>query len=523
MTIPCQQNSRSNKPTRIRSEFGQLVVLGICLLFGSALASVAGVPKSSASAIGRHSRTILDTESLEALHSTTKWPAYTGRDSSEAFLVRGGAFWNRPSKPIVDGEEEQVAESTNAEAEVVAVQSNEAAPVVETAVDITEEETPRVVATNLRLQGKEFHDGGDFIQAASLFQQAADTLLPVLLESSEDDEYTNVMIDEYATCRLHEALCHLKGEKYELCVEACTNVLQDGEEEEEASSSSNTRSILSRVSPAVRARALHRRAKAKLALEDRASALQDARSAAFLGDRKAVAFYGRLMRGSTSPSSSLMDGNASPSSLANLLSPSAASSSNGGSLLESLLNKSNDNGSNGATPLLGGISPSFMLNALQSKSGKGEAGGGLAKSVLESLGKRLEEESMQDTICQYLHGTSKTQLEQLAAMAGVSPGPNGMITEEQLEKIVNFCHGVTPKTIRTTVRTTKRTIYGVQVIRRIMKVLSKYKSLIAALILLQWSKSAILRPLPVNKRAAKQALKQAMKENRAKPPTATNK
>ena len=130
---------------------------------------------------------------------------------------------------------------------------------------------------------------------------------------------------------------------------------------------------------------------------------------------------------------------------------------------------------------------------------------------------------MQDKFCQYLHGTSKTQLEQLAAMAGVSPGPNGMITEEQLEKIVNFCHGVTPKTIRTTVRTTKRTIYGVQVIRRIMKVLSKYKSLIAALILLQWSKSAILRPLPVNKRAAKQALKQAMKENRAKPPNATNK
>jgi hypothetical protein len=83
---------------------------------------------------------------------------------------------------------------------------------------------------------------------------------------------------------------------------------------------------------------------------------------------------------------------------------------------------------------------------------------------------------------------------------------------------VGICHRVTPKGIRRTVRTTKRAIYGIQVIRRIAKIINKYKTILVALVIFQWTKSACFRPIPIDrqavKRVAKQALKEAMKANR---------
>jgi hypothetical protein len=93
-------------------------------------------------------------------------------------------------------------------------------------------------------------------------------------------------------------------------------------------------------------------------------------------------------------------------------------------------------------------------------------------------------------------------------MAGVG------ISDGQLSKLVNVCHGVTPTTIKKTVRRSKRAIWGVQLIRKFFKIVSKYKSLIVAVALLQWTKSAVLRPIPINQRAAKKSLKDAMKANR---------
>jgi hypothetical protein len=387
----------------------------------------------------------------------------------------------------------------------------------------------RELATQLRLQGREFHDQADFAQAASFFQKAADMLLPVLvgLEAGlPGDSETQEMLDEFSTCRLHEALCRLKGNEYEKCIAACTNFLDGAGGQLSTTSSSSSSSA--RV---VRARAYHRRAKAKLGLQDTSGALEDARSAAFLGDRKAVALYGRLMRESSSSYGGSASVDAMSATLERMLSSSSSlgsgsSASSSSSLFESLLSKSGSSSSSssspGASSLFGDFSPAAMLlgkNPLDFLTGgkDGAAGGGggkLAKSVLQSLSKRLEEESTQDTICGYLHGTNKAQLTQLAAMAGAGDTLSG----KQIDKVVDFCHGVTPKTIRTTVRTTKGVIYVVQIFRRILKILTKYKSLIAAIIFLQWTKSAVLRPLPINKAAAKRALKEAMKANRPTKP-----
>lgn len=345
-------------------------------------------------------------------------------------------------------------------------------------------------ATKLRLEGKDFHDIGDFEKAAELFQKAADSL-----QQHEQTQQT----EDYVTCRLHQALCHLKSKNYQLCSNACTLILQDDK-------TGPNRPIPATSTPAVRARAYHRRAKAKLGLGDSSGALQDARSAAFLGDRKAVALYGRLMRESPSfPDHQSMAQN----QLSNQISPNSA-------LLESLLNKSSSS-SNAASSmpdfspaslLMGGGGPQNLMGAL------GSGGNGLAKSVVTSLTKRLDEEQTQISICNYLKKTNKNQLQQLAAMAGIS----GSIRDSHLDRLVAFCHGVTPRAIRRTVKTGKGAMYGFKVVRRTAKIISKYKSLLVALIILQWTKSSCVRPMPVNKvaakRASKRALKDAMRANR---------
>jgi tetratricopeptide (TPR) repeat protein len=344
------------------------------------------------------------------------------------------------------------------------------------------------IATKLRLEGKAFHDKGDFVKAAKVFQEAADSL-------QENKE--SPLAEEYATCILHSALCHLKSEQFEQCLEMCTSILQDDE-----NSAPKSQPVMSK--PVVRARAYHRRAKAKLGLGDASGALQDARSAAFLGDRKAVALYGKLMRDSPS---SPDNQNSFQSIIAKQQIPSNSP------LLNSLLSESPTSNSDefqafSPASLLMGNGGSNLMGAL------GSGSNGLAKSVVNSLSNRLEEEDTQMTICNFLQKTSKSQLQQLAVMAGIADA----IQEPHLDKIVAVCHGVTPRTIKRTVKNTKRALFGLKIIRRIVKTMNKYKSLLVALILLQWTKSAYLRPIPIDrvaaKRATKQALREAMKVNR---------
>ena len=108
------------------------------------------------------------------------------------------------------------------------------------------------IATALRLEGKKHHDEGDFVGAAKVFRKAADTLL-----TGGGDSSPPGLSEDYATCRLHQALCNLKSGDYELCIEACTEVLRDDGAENHHPSGS------ARLPAIVNARAYHRRAKAK--------------------------------------------------------------------------------------------------------------------------------------------------------------------------------------------------------------------------------------------------------------------
>jgi hypothetical protein len=348
-------------------------------------------------------------------------------------------------------------------------------------------------ATKLRLDGKDVHDQGDFIKAAELFEQAANMLL-------ENDQTTARLSEEYATCRLHQALCQLKSGKFDLCIDTCTDVLQDADGQEQEAGHISVVTFTTK-SPAVKSRAYHRRAKAKIGLGDTAGALQDARTAAFLGDAKAVALYGKLMRESSS------------SEISSALNPlhGSQSLSSSSTLLESLLQKSDGAG----VGSVDGLSDYFPLSFLTGKGGGNildvlgsGAGESLAKSLLKNLSKRLDESSTHEQISTILQSTNRYQLRSLASMAGMSDA----LEDNHLDAMVNFCHGVTPKHIRRTVRATKVMVYTVKLMRRLVKLLNKYKTLLAALLILQWTKSATFRPIPINKKAATLAAKKALQE-----------
>ena len=350
-------------------------------------------------------------------------------------------------------------------------------------------------ATNLRLQGKDLHDQGDFEKAAQLFEQAADIL-------EGNDQETS------ATCRLHQALCHLKSSDYERCWKACDSVIE---------------STFEGIPVPIRARAYHRRAKAKLGLKDSNGALQDARSAAFLGDSKAVGLYGKILRESSGTSSSLtslFDGysNQNDNEKDKLMPPSSPNAA----LLESLMNKSSSNTGLGRAfspaSLLTGNN-NFLGSILGTSAGKSDgknAAGSMAQSVLSSITDKLEDEPTQTMICSFVNSATKEQLKGVAEAAGVGDS----IDDGLYDRVLTVCHNLTPKKIRSTVGWTKRGVYVVRVTRKIGRVVRKYKSLLVGLVILQWTKSACFRPLPKASVSSKthtnnkRVLNQAMKASR---------
>ena len=97
--------------------------------------------------------------------------------------------------------------------------------------------TKRTSASDLRVAGVAHHHDGDLAAAADVFLRAAQELEAgihileeSLLEEEEEQEPAELaeMVEEAATCRLHEALCHLKQQKYARCIQSCTAVLEDG-------------------------------------------------------------------------------------------------------------------------------------------------------------------------------------------------------------------------------------------------------------------------------------------------------
>ncbi|KAK1742350.1 hypothetical protein QTG54_006915 [Skeletonema marinoi] len=417
----------------------------------------------------------------------------------------------------------------------------------------------RTSASYKRAMAKTHHDNGNLKDASIAFREAAmllDEAMEALSQSSsindndtKEEEEGNIAV-ERATCRLHEALCLLKDGRPGDCVEACTDVLEDdvtvvpldnqsenGDDgADDDASEQPTQAAVVKIIPAttttgasnkpaipaqIRARAHHRRAKARLALGDLDGALEDARSAAFMGDRNAVQFYGRLMREgsatttgaelSSSPSSPMGMGGGSNPFLDGMLggmggntnpfmpSPGAGSSSDfSSSLLSSLLTGSSGSGSGGGgNPfgLMGELLSPPEESTGSSKRRRGKAKkDSLAKSVLKNIMKRIEDEETQETICGYLQSTNKQQIMQFSTMAGVP------IKEETAQRLSGLANGITPKGIRKGVRRVKRGLKVVKTGRKILKVIDKYKPVIIVAVLLYWVRSAILEPYPISKK-----------------------
>lgn len=364
-------------------------------------------------------------------------------------------------------------------------------------------EEAKAAAALLRAQGKQLHDAGDYAQAATQFAAAADLLSSDGSNSNDSNECYDV--DEFATCRLHQALCCLKSRQYGAAVSACTAVLELPQPQ---------------VPAAVRARAGLRRAKAQLALNQTAAALEDARRAAFWGDRKAVALYGQLMRehrtGSSSGSSSSNEGfpffppnpqqddeNNSSFETAAMHSSQQANNNiinNNAALFESLLSKSKQQSDDSSK---GGFSPASLLQGMAA-GGTGTAGGGggggeLAKSVLQKLSSKLDDEGTQQQICGYLQNCNAPMLQTVARMAGLP------LAAAQAQKLADLARAITVRRLQRGVKYTKRIVYAVQLIRKLWQVLQKYRHWFLLYAMFLWTKSAVLRPLPVNRRALKRA------------------
>ena len=124
---------------------------------------------------------------------------------------------------------------------------------------------------------------------------------------------------------------------------------------------------------------------------------------------------------------------------------------------------------------------------------------GLAKSLLKNLAKRIDDENTQKQICRYLNNADSNQLKMYASMAGVE------LPDATAEKISTFANGVTPKGVRLA----KRGIMIITTLKKVAKVIAKYRHLIVFFMIGGWIKSSLLRPVPIDKKQLKRAAKAA--------------
>ena len=170
-----------------------------------------------------------------------------------------------------------------------------------------DDDEPEDVAASLeacseqRSRGKVLHDQGDFEGAQLAFSRASGALEGSIttqrsLSSSSDATASSLrlLVEQYSTCKIHEALCHLKRGDNARAIACCSDSL--GESTASGGSAILDHTLSEMVPPSVRARAFHRRAKAKLSMEDEVGAMDDARTSAFLGDARGVQLLGKLMR-----------------------------------------------------------------------------------------------------------------------------------------------------------------------------------------------------------------------------------
>ena len=77
------------------------------------------------------------------------------------------------------------------------------------------------------------------------------------------------------------------------------------------------------------------------------------------------------------------------------------------------------------------------------------------------------------------------------------------LKETNANRLCNLAHGVTKEGIRKSITNIKRSISIIKTIRKIFKVVDKYKVVIVASFALYWIRSAIVKPYPVSAKQKK--------------------
>jgi len=96
------------------------------------------------------------------------------------------------------------------------------------------------------------------------------------------------------------------------------------------------------------------------------------------------------------------------------------------------------------------------------------------------------------------------------------------LNQSSVEKLVGFANGFTPIGMRKGVKFTKRMISYSNTLRKVSKVISKYKiskykHLTILLVLILLIKNAILKPVVIGRCTAKKGVKKAIRESIATP------
>ena len=253
------------------------------------------------------------------------------RFNSCLLTIQGGATSGDAETEVVTSEEGDISDASTAES-IASLSGNESlehtpiepAPIEDPSPDqsqisgsvTTELSALKALASQKRVEGKTLHDSGDLASASEAFHEAAALFQRVLNADDESvvgsAEELEQIVEDFATCRLHEALCLFKNGQAENCIWVCSDVLGDdvvvgksggavaetarlvddndndefigdktdrnqdiAVEEKETVVMTATTIYKSQISSQVRARAHLRRSKARLALGDLEGALED--------------------------------------------------------------------------------------------------------------------------------------------------------------------------------------------------------------------------------------------------------
>lgn len=364
---------------------------------------------------------------------------------------------------------------------------------------------------SLRSQGKMLHDNGEFEEAAQIFGEAARILsdeIVVVLHNTDVDNNDNRnvtpstgasnnitttkknktkeeedFINEAATCYMHQALCQLKNNDVEECVQTLSSkVLGDSKdeqqrEEEQSVSSASTIPIISN-NIILRSRAYHRRAKAKYRLNDLSGALSDAKYAAFLGDPHAATFYGKILLQQQQGQDKTPVINAtSISSSTYRQSHTKKETSPTDSILSLLMSNSIERNN---------------LKEETDPSNKVENNLNVS-SMIRTFGKQLlEDEEMRSKLCSMVQtvGSNPTTVRYLATTVGGIPPTS--LSDTTIDQLCNLCRQVTPTNVQKVITLTKRSIRTLQVTSKAIKLITKNRHLLVYLMLLLWIRRTII-------------------------------